>query len=190
MLFMMMQDDNGKRSKLERIYLEYCQPMCIVAQRILHDSKDTEDVVHEAFLKIADILDHIDQVKSPKTRSLVLIIVERKAIDLYRKRKKQSIFSLDDEQSWLSVPSDVETIHARADLARAINCLPSRSRQVLLLKYRWGYTEKEIAQILSMKHGTVKKTLMRSKAKLRSILVAPALPLPSLRISFLYLSLE
>ena len=169
-LFMMIPEAEEQRSKLERIYLEYCQLMYAAAQRILRDSKDTEDVVHEAFLKIADILQQIEQVNSPKTRSLILIIVERKAIDLYRKRQKQRVCSLDDGGNYVSATSDVENVPARTDLARAIGCLSDKSRQVLLLKYRWGYTEKEIAQILSMKHGTVKKTLMRSKEKLRIIL--------------------
>ena len=47
------------KSKFELIYRQYCNLMYYAANQILHNSSDAEDVVHQAFLKIVEILDTI-----------------------------------------------------------------------------------------------------------------------------------
>lgn len=170
LLYTTFVESEDSRSKFESIYTEYHGMMYRVATRILGDSKDTEDVVHEAFLKIFEILDEIQQVRSPKTRNLVVTIVERKAIDLYRRRRRQPQIPLDDEHINVPSPSQIETIPAYSDLAKAIAMLPTKNRELLLLKYDWGYSEKEIAQLLNLNPEAVKKTIQRTKQKLKNIL--------------------
>lgn len=68
------------KSKFELIYRQYRNLMYYAANQILHNSSDAEDVVHQAFLKIVEILDTISEIKSHKTRSLIVTITERKAI--------------------------------------------------------------------------------------------------------------
>lgn len=67
------------KSKFELIYRQYRNLMYYAANQILHNSSDAEDVVHQAFLKIVEILDTISEIKSHKTRSLIVTITERKA---------------------------------------------------------------------------------------------------------------
>ena len=55
-------------------------------------------------------------------------------------------------------------------IAHAIASLPDRYRELLLLKYDTGYSEKEIAQLLGMTEANVKKTIQRAKAKLQTLL--------------------
>lgn len=55
-------------------------------------------------------------------------------------------------------------------IAQAIASLPDRYRELLLLKYDTGYSEKEIAQLLGMSEANVKKTIQRAKAKLQILL--------------------
>lgn len=76
------------KSKFELIYRQYRNLMYYAANQILHNSSDAEDVVHQAFLKIVEILDTISEIKSHKTRSLIVTITERKAIDLYRSKSR------------------------------------------------------------------------------------------------------
>ena len=58
----------------------------------------------------------------------------------------------------------------RTDLAKAMAMLPTRYRELLLLKYDNGYSEREIAVMCSMTEANVKKTIQRAKKKLESIL--------------------
>ena len=170
LIYLALIETDSDKEKFEIIYTEYRSLMFFVANRILGDTRDSEDAVHDAFVKIAEIIEKIDTAKCPKTRSLVVTIVERKAIDLYRQRKRRKTVSLDEEL--INVPSaaDFQTDPERPLLAEAIVLLPTRYRELLLLKYDSGFSEKEIADLLSMTVANVHKTMQRAKEKLGQIL--------------------
>lgn len=77
-----MMEAPEEKSKFEQLYLEYRDLMFYVANGILHNQQDAEDVVHESFLKIIKIIGKIESPKSPKTKNLIVIVTERTAIDL------------------------------------------------------------------------------------------------------------
>lgn len=163
-------EKDDEKAKFEIIYQEYKNLMFYVANRILGDTRDSEDVVHQAFLKIIEILEKIPVAKCPQTRSLVVTIVERKAIDLYRKRKRGTIFPLDEENFHITEPSQTDSVTEGFMIASAIAKLPPKYRALLLLKYDNGYSEQEIAQMMDMSQANVKKTIQRAKAKLQTLL--------------------
>ena len=161
-------DDN--KTKFEIIYEEYKNLMYYVANQILGDTKDSEDIVHDAFLKLITIIDRIDDPKCPKTKNLVVTIVERKAIDLYRRRKRRQIVPLEEET--INVPSsfEPESVIEQSSIARMIAMLPTRYRELILLKYDSGLSEKEISELLTMTEANVHKTIQRAKKRLSAIL--------------------
>ena len=83
-LYLAMIDSDANKSKFEILYSEYKNLMYYTANRILRNSSDAEDVVHQAFLKVIEILDTISSPRCHKTRALLVTITEHKAIDLYR----------------------------------------------------------------------------------------------------------
>lgn len=170
-VYLSMIETEADRSRFEIIYHEYKNLMFYVANRILQNEHDSEDAVHQAFLKVAEIIERIDDPKCPQTRSLVVTIVERKAIDQYRARKRKSRLALDEE--YINAPTntdELEQVPERLLIAKAMAQLPTKYRQLLLLKYDCGYSEQEIAQMLSMSRENVKKTIQRAKLKLTTIL--------------------
>lgn len=171
LVYLTLIDDPIAKSRFIQIYEEYQKIMYYTAYRILGDQKDTEDVVHDSFLKLIEILPQIEEVRCHKTKNLLVTIVERKAIDLYRKRKVRKTISLNEE--YVNVPhaADIEDIPTRTDLGKALALLPTRSRQLLLLKYYNGYSEKEIANMLSMSYVSVRKEIQRAKEKLQLLMV-------------------
>ena len=94
LIYMMMIDSETDKSKFEQIYMKYKGLMFYVANDILHNEHDAEDAVHQAFIKIAENIKKIMEVDCPKTKGYVVTIVENKAIDLYRKNKRQSKIEL------------------------------------------------------------------------------------------------
>lgn len=64
--------------------------MLYIAHDILHDPHDAEDAVHEAFLRLAEMIEKIHEIDCPETRSLIVMITKSKAIDLYRKKKRRA----------------------------------------------------------------------------------------------------
>ena len=71
--------------------------MYYTANRILRNSRDAEDVVHQAFLKVIEILDTISSPRCHKTRALLVTITEHKAIDLYREKQRRNVLPLAEE---------------------------------------------------------------------------------------------
>lgn len=111
-VYLMMMDSQEDQSKFEKVYLTYRGLMYHVAYKILNNEHDAEDVVHSAFIKVAENIQKIGDPVCPKTQNYVVTIVENKAIDLYRanKRKNSSLYL--DEISGIDVGS--ETHYARA----------------------------------------------------------------------------
>ena len=170
LIYLALINSDTDKSKFEILYTEYKSLMFCIATRILGDEKDSEDVVHDAFLKIIKIIDKIEDAKCPKTRNLIVTIVERKAIDLYRKRKRRTIIPFEIEMFNVPFPSEIPTMEDNSLIASAIATLPTAYRELLLLKYDAGLSEKEIAGVLSMTEANVHKTIQRAKKKLNQVL--------------------
>lgn len=169
-LYLQLLETPEQQSKFEQLYLEYRNLMFYIADRILHDQQDSEDVVHESFLKIIKMIDQIDDPKCPKTKSLTVIIVERTAIDFWRRRKKLPVTRLEETEFELFSAKDIPHAESHLDLATAMAALPAKYRQLILLRYDNGFSETEVAQLLSMSPANVHKTIQRAKKKLEQIL--------------------
>ena len=160
LIYLSMIDSLEGKQKFEVIYIKYRQLMFYIANKILMDAKDSEDVVHDSFLKVIEIIDKIIDPESPQTRAL------------YRKHKSKKVVLFDEE--YLGVP-DQDVLRSVEDVdlfTKAMAALPNRYRDVLLLRYSHGYTVEEISDILSMKPENVKKTIQRARKKLGEILEA------------------
>lgn len=164
MIYLQMIDSPEDRSKFEQIYIEYRDLMFYIANRILNNQQDAEDVVHEAFLKVAEHIEKIGDPKCSKTKSFIVIVVENKAIDLYRKRSRHPNVELNDEVQSESVTYECENI-----LTECIMKLPARYREVILLHYYHGYSRKEIAKILGLSYGATSQLELRAKKRLMEL---------------------
>ena len=79
-----------------------------------------------------------------------------------------------DERLHVVNPSRRIEPDLRADLHRAIDALPERSRAVFLLHDVEGYTHEEIGAILGIQSGTSKSQLFRARRRLRKDLAVHA----------------
>jgi len=132
LIYLSMIDSLEGKQKFEVIYIKYRQLMFYVANKILMDAKDSEDVVHDSFLKVIEIIDKIIDPESPQTRALIVTITENKAIDLYRKRRSKKVVLFDEE--YLGVP-DQDVLRSVEDIdlfTKAMATLPNRYRDIIL----------------------------------------------------------
>lgn len=127
-LYLAMIDSDADKSKFEILYSEYKNLMYYTANRILRNSSDAEDVVHQAFLKVIEILDTISSPRCHKTRALLVTITEHKAIDLYREKQRRNVLPLAEEYIGAAPAAEIERLAARDTLAAAIASLPPLSR--------------------------------------------------------------
>ena len=161
-IYLTMIDSPDDQTKFERIYHKYRYLMLHIAKQILQNHHDAEDVVHQAFVSIIENIDKIADIDSPKTRSFVVIITERKAIDMLRQNQRRHTLR---DITGIEMPSSLEN-----PVADAIVKLPVHYREVLLLRFDNGFTTKEIASMLKISDSGVRKLIARAKKALQEIL--------------------
>lgn len=162
LIYLQMIEDDADRSKFEQLYTKYRKLMLYVANQMLHNPDDAEDAVHEAFLAIAKNIKKIRTSDCLQTRNLVVIITERKSIDLIKKRSSWQSFEENE-----NIVGVMPQMPADSGLAQAISELPAKAREILLLRYIDGYSTREIAEMLDMNLKAVQKSLERTRALLR-----------------------
>lgn len=165
LIYLSMIESQDDRHKFERIYERYRNLMYHVAYRILGNPQDAEDAVHQAFVSIIQNIHKFVQIDCPETRSFIVIMTERKAIDLIRIRHSEKILPLHEDLVGLEIPAPGD--HGLAD---ALAKLPARYREVLLLRFDSGYSTRELAKMLGLTESGVRKLIWRAKDALRHIL--------------------
>ena len=139
LIYLQLIDDPLDRSKFERLYIQYRSYMFVIANRILKNEYDAEDAVHQAFIAIAKNIHKISESDCTKTKSYIVTIIEHCSIDIYRARKRKPVEELDEG----TIGIEFEAPHT-SPLADAMARLPAHYRQVILLKYDFGYSNQEI----------------------------------------------
>lgn len=165
LIYMAMIDSPDDQAKFENIYHKYRYLMLHIAKQILQNHHDAEDAVHQAFISIIENIEKISDVDSPKTRSFVVIISERKAIDLLRQNNRRQTMELNEDIAGIEMPFDLDN-----PIAAAIAKLPVQYREVLLLRFDNGFTTREIASMLNITDSGVRKLIARAKRSLQEML--------------------
>src|SRR4051794_25441574 len=152
-----------------------------LAYRIVGDRTTAEDVTQEAFLSIWRSGARYDRTRG-SVRAWTLGIVRNRAIDsLRREAGKAPKLTFDDDAILESRPSETLTddeafrpAQAR-ELRGALEELPQEQSKVIKLAYSGGFSQSEIASMLSMPLGTVKGRMRLGMEKIRAQL-AEGLP--------------
>lgn len=165
LVYLQAVDTPEERQTFERLYQKYQGLMYYVANRILNNSHEAEEVVHDAFLAVLENFSAISEVESPKTKSFLVTVVENKAINLYNRKKRHP---QEDIPPTMADPADMER-RAEDPLARCILRLPPKYREVILLRYEQGFSPKEVAKITGCSIDAAYKLEQRAKAKLAEL---------------------
>lgn len=163
LIYLQIIETPQDKSKFEAIYEEYYGLMYHTAYKYLKHEQDAEDAVHHAFVKIAENIKIVEPV-SPKTKQFVVTIVENRVIDIFRVRSKHPEVSFMEE--FYIIPEQPENDNY---LKQCIRQLPTIQRQVIWLKYYYGYNLHETAKMLDISLSWAQKIDQRAKKKLREI---------------------
>ena len=161
------------RSRLLREFearLAECGPLAFrVAQGVLRNAADAEDVAQEAMLRAYRKFERLQD--ATRFRGWLVRITFRLALDRWRSAKRrerrETEWSLPEQRP---APPTVEQIAAANEfkdrLDRALEQLPEKFRLVLLLAAIQGYTLEEVAGMLRVPVGTVKSRLFLARKQL------------------------
>ena len=135
----------------------------------LKNSADVEDVFHNTIIKT---IENINKLKNEHAfeRWFVSILLNecRKILRDRRKVQPSGYIELGD------TPCSPEGQAENLDFIAGLKSIDQEYRELIILKYCSGYSQKEIAEILNMPLGTVKTKIFRGLKMLRKILIREA----------------
>lgn len=137
--------------------------------------EDIEECVSDIFFEFYQCRDRID-LERGSIKSFLLIIAERRAIKYYeRKGKPYETVALDSEEGMelpaaANVEQEVEQKEESKRLMSAIQDLGEPNSTIIIQKYYYGMTAKEIGKALGMSKNAVEKRIKRGLEKLKKVL--------------------
>ena len=162
----------GDRAAFELVYERHAGAAFSLAYRVVGNRLAAEDVTQEAFLSVWRSRRRYEPHRG-SVRSWVLGITRRRGIDalrrnLVRERRAADAEGIEEREEAPDL-TDVEAVRRdeAASIRAALETLPVEQSRVLELAYFAGFTQAEIAEMLSTPIGTVKGRMRLGLEKLR-----------------------
>ncbi|HWP81667.1 MAG TPA: sigma-70 family RNA polymerase sigma factor [Bacteroidota bacterium] len=171
---------NGDQNAFGRLRQKYHEAIYNLIYRMIRDKDEVEDLTQEAFIKAFTSLSSFNDEYAFST--WLYKIATNNCIDYLRRKKLQTMSinkpmeSTDGDMSFelpdTSFIPDNEMIltQRRKFLEEAINSLPPKYRQVIILRHREEKEYQEIADLLKLPLGTVKAHIFRAREMLNKYL--------------------
>jgi RNA polymerase sigma factor (sigma-70 family) len=167
--------DPQERSRFEQIVLPHLDAAFNLARWLLRSRSDAEDVAQEAMLRAFRFFRGFH---GGDARAWLLQIVRNTCYTWLEKNRPVELMTEFDEELYPQPSANPEALAVagenRERLARALECLPPRFREVLVLRELEGCSYKEIAAITSIPIGTVMSALARARQRLQRSLSGSA----------------
>jgi RNA polymerase sigma-70 factor (ECF subfamily) len=167
--------ERQERERFERLVMQHQDAAFNFARWMLRSREDAEDVTQEALLRAYRFF---SGYHGGDARAWLLQIVRNSCYTWLEKNRAADLTTEFDESAHFSATATPEAAAVAANererLGKALERLPARSREVLVLRELEGCSYKEIAAITSIPIGTVMSTLARARERLQRTLTAPA----------------
>ena len=173
-LYLSMVETEEQRSLVEQIYHDYEQTMFHAAFAVLHNKQDAEDAVHEAFVRLITNIDRLAAIEKKKQKSYVIIVTRNIAIDTYRRRQRETVGAEDisdmDIADDFSIEQAISDSTDRELMMKAVEKLPEKQQEVLVMKFFHEVSTTAIAQMLGIDVSAVRRRISRAEKNLYDIL--------------------
>jgi RNA polymerase sigma-70 factor (ECF subfamily) len=152
----------------QRYYRQYYKPLVTYAFSIVKERAIAEDVIQQVFKQLWEI-----HTKRPiqKLYPYLITAVKHEALKHIKERGKTIMIS-DTERTLTSSFDNDDSSDSYHLLIKAIHSLPSKCKEIMLLKMQDGLTHQEIADYLQISKKTIENQVSIAHKKLRVVLTA------------------
>lgn len=157
----------GDADAFDGLVRRYLRSAYAVALSVVLEPADAEDVVQDAFIAA---LERLDSCQPDRFAAWLMRIVRNRAISLQRRhrvRRSEPLEWATELRGSGDPATDLDRTRLRKRLLEAMEPLPERQREVLLLHDLEGWRHREIGEVLGMKEGTVRYTLFQARRAVR-----------------------
>jgi RNA polymerase sigma-70 factor (ECF subfamily) len=156
----------GRRSGFEQFTAEHGGGLVKLAYSLCGDRERAEDAVQEALVKVYQRWPKLDDPLAYARATTVNAARD----DWRRSARQQRIGAALERFPVPDSPAPHEQLLQRDALMTALDGVPRRQREVLVLRYGSQLSEAETASVLQISVGTVKSQCNRGLARMRELL--------------------
>lgn len=159
----------------EALMLPHLDAAHNLANWLLRNEQDAQDVVQEAFLRA---FKSFSGFHGSNGRAWLLTIVRNTSYTFLKKNRAVDLTTAFDEEihaidhESVSPAAILEHAEDAELITKAVDELPAEFREILILRHQEGLSYKEIGEIVKIPPGTVMSRLARARAKLKECLAA------------------
>ena len=170
----------GSERSFTYLHDTYYNQLFFYGLKIIPDDALVKNAIQELFFHLWVNRRRLSPVHSVK--HYLLCAFRRHLYRLIEKEKQQKRFAQTSESDYFVFSIEDLIVHeetersTRALLAKSLNQLPARQRELIYLRYTAGLTPTEIAELLQVNYQSVLNTLARAIASLRINMTLPAPP--------------
>ncbi len=170
-----MFKEKSDSEKLCYLFENFGNSMYAVADRVLNDAHLAEDVVQEVLIRVfrEEIMEKIDAMEEGEMRAYLLMTARNIAINVYTKRKRECGVTFADynEESLknIAVEDCAEMVLRKLEeenLFKIVKGMPEKYSYVLISKYKYELSDKQIAAACGITETAVRKRLERGRKML------------------------
>lgn len=159
----------GNREAQKQLFELYSKKMLALCQRYTKDDMVAEDVLIDGFMKV------YNNITKYEDRGVFDAWIKRiminSCLDYLRDNKNNIVQEFDDNEMNYSFDISSDYAFSEEKILLCLKSLPNSLRVTFNLSAIDGYTNKEIADIMSTKVDIVKNNLCRAKKMLRDMLL-------------------
>ena len=160
--------------RFEQLVLPHVDAAFNFSRWLLRSRADAEDAAQEALLRACRFFRGFH---GGDARAWLLQIVRNTCYSWLEKNRPRELmveFNEELHQQPVATPESIAiAVEGRKRLTRALETLPPRYRELLVLRELEGCSYKEISAIASIPLGTVMSSLSRARRQLHSALINP-----------------
>lgn len=163
-------DEPSDREKFNAVYEHYKKIMYNAAFAILNNDGLAQEAVQESFLKIARNIGKISDAGSGRTAGFVIIITRNTALTILQKENRFVPVADCEDIEDVSLP-DIEAVISGSGLGIVMDIISDmdvKYRDTMVLKYLYGYSYAEIAELLEITQKNVMMRIYRGRLYLKS----------------------
>lgn len=166
-LYMALIDEENDKLIFKDIYDQYERKLFAHSMSILHNKMLAEDAVSETFLALTRNFQKVHNLEPAEIVAYTVIINRNVCYDILKKEKKHDQSVVTDEFIESKPDTSADERLENIIVADMVEKLPEIYRDVIMMKYFYGFSVKEISSQLHLSVGGVKSRLETARVLLR-----------------------
>ncbi|MFC2033841.1 RNA polymerase sigma factor [Chloroflexota bacterium] len=130
------------------------------------DKMIAEDITEDVFIKAWNAIESC-KGRGHTFSAWLYRIAHNHLIDSFRSRKKEFLIETEVINEVVATEIRIEKELEKEDLINMLNCLPPNQKQLIILKFIEGLSNKEIEEVIGKSQGAIRILQMRALATLR-----------------------